>query len=356
MKKILHIIQRQKFTNGYIQFMESQYTQYEHYFITNKGEFEINKSSNLYEVDTFNDIYINKDYLQFLRLADKIIISGVWIPIKLLLVLIRKKFIGKTFFHFWGGDFYCFKDSLKTNKNKLREFIIFNAFKKCSGLIFLIDGEYEIFRNITHVTNNHFIAAMPDDPKMIIDYSQYRNRNKNQDGKKNILIGNSATPSNCHAEVFKLLEHFSLDNINIFCPLSYGDNDYKIKIIKEGKEKFGEAFQPIEEYMDRNDYLMFLSEMDIGIFYNDRQQATGNIVSLFAFGKKVFLRPGTSMWSDFINHGYNLYNANEIGKMSISEFFEVNQDAMQENIRIREKEYAEFFTSTRDSWNKIFEL
>ena len=112
----------------------------------------------------------------------------------------------------------------------------------------------------------------------------------------NILVGNSATKSNYHLEVFDKLKKFRDENINIYVPLSYGSKDYADEVIKYGSQLFGEKFKPITEFMPKDKYFMQLMSMDIAVFANDRQQALGNIVALLYAGKKVYMRSDISSW------------------------------------------------------------
>lgn len=43
---------------------------------------------------------------------------------------------------------------------------------------------------------------------------------------------------------------------------------------------------PIVDFMDFNEYINFLSTIDIAIFNHKRQQGMGNIITLLGMGKK----------------------------------------------------------------------
>ena len=60
---------------------------------------------------------------------------------------------------------------------------------------------------------------------------------KNVNGD-NILVGNSATDTNNHIEIFDLLNTLVLgDSTKIICPLSYGNETYKKNIIHIGNNR-----------------------------------------------------------------------------------------------------------------------
>ncbi len=70
----------------------------------------------------------------------------------------------------------------------------------------------------------------------------------------NIMVGNSATATNNHVEIFRALAKLDLDERRIIVPLSYIDPDYRDAIILYGNELFGERFQPIVDFMPLDKY------------------------------------------------------------------------------------------------------
>jgi hypothetical protein len=80
---------------------------------------------------------------------------------------------------------------------------------------------------------------------------------------------------------------------------------------------FGDRFCPLREFMPYDDYLEFLSTIDIAIFAHDRQQAMGNTITLLGMGKKVFIRKGISQWRLFNKLGVKVFN---IENLSVEHF------------------------------------
>ncbi|MAJ13308.1 MAG: hypothetical protein CMD09_04855 [Flavobacteriales bacterium] len=104
-----------------------------------------------------------------------------------------------------------------------------------------------------------------------------------------ILVGNSATSSNNHLDVFEIIKD---TNHSLIVPLSYGAYDYKKYkelIIFEGKRIFKKLFIPIEEFMPLKDYRELTSSCNSVIMYHIRQQALGNIFMFLFQGMRVFL-------------------------------------------------------------------
>ena len=112
-----------------------------------------------------------------------------------------------------------------------------------------------------------------------------------------VLVGNSAVMTNRHEEIFQLLRAVDDGRFELYCPLSYGDAGYRGKIIALGQQFFAGRFRPLIEKIPYETYLDFLASVDIAVFNHDRQQAMSTIRALLGYGKRVFMRPGTTSWA-----------------------------------------------------------
>lgn len=252
------------------------------------------------------------------------------------LYLCGKKVLSKTYFHFWGGDFYKFRE-FSTFDVKKSKFVLKRCLLKCAGVINLIEEDYTALKEIMGLSEmKHFVAPIGKNPKETIDYAYYRNKQK-QDDKYRILLGNSATVYNQHEEIFRILLKFKEENIEIVCPLAYGKEDYRNEVIERGIQYFGEKFHPIIKSIPKEEYVDFLSSCDVGIFNNNRQQAMGNISIFARLGKKVYLRDDTPMWEHFKKIGYQFSSIEELKNASLEEIVHIDDDVRQNNIEAREK-------------------
>lgn len=129
-----------------------------------------------------------------------------------------------------------------------------------------------------------------------------------------ILIGNSSTPSNRHEIAFNQLSKLNLNERNIIVPLSYGDNEYRDKVLTAGKLKFGNKFNPLKEFMSKDSYSQLLSSCSHAIFAHERQQAFGSILTMLLGGAKVFLSR--------VNPLFNWFNQHKIIVFSLESDFE----------------------------------
>ena len=105
----------------------------------------------------------------------------------------------------------------------------------------------------------------------------------------NILVGNSATFTNNHIEVFNLLKNHDLSNRGVIVPLSYGDSAYRDIILSSGRKILGDKFHPIVDFLPLIEYNKIISTCSCAVMNSYRQQALGNIGSVLYQGAKLFL-------------------------------------------------------------------
>jgi hypothetical protein len=112
--------------------------------------------------------------------------------------------------------------------------------------------------------------------------------------------------------VFKKLKQYKDENIKIFVPLSYGNQQYAEEVIAKGQEIFGNKFIPFIDFMPFEAYLEFLSDIDIAVFAHKRQQAMGNTITLLGLGKKVYLDSKTVQFDFFKKHDVEIFDVNDV--------------------------------------------
>lgn len=118
-----------------------------------------------------------------------------------------------------------------------------------------------------------------------------------------ILVGNSASPSNNHADVFALLATLPLGSRRIIVPLSYGDAAYRDAVIARGRELFGERFVPIVDFLALEQYNALIAECSVAIMGHRRQQGLGNIGTMMLLGARVFVDPASTVYRHFRSRG-----------------------------------------------------
>lgn len=116
---------------------------------------------------------------------------------------------------------------------------------------------------------------------------------------QNILLGNSSSLTNNHLEALQLLSKQSLGTRKVITPLSYGSEEYGDKIILYGNRLLGDNFQPLTNFLHKEEYNTILLSCSVAIMNHLRQQALGNIISLLWFGTKVFLNEANPVYQYF---------------------------------------------------------
>lgn len=355
-KKIVHLITNDKFTVAYINFMKIYMKEYSHIFLVSRwscSKEDLNDNnlvdlSNIIRYESGKQLAFGSKIRKLLKEADKIIVSGIF-GLEQLIFYWPTSIYKKMYLHYWGGDFYQMRKSPSRNLLDLfQRYQLKYCFEKSYGAIFLIDGEYEKYREITGIIKeNNFIASMPYDTYKTFPFEKYREKNRN--ACLRIVVGNSANLDNQHTYVFELLRHLKNEDIEIYCPLSYGDDAYGKNIEKIGRDILGEKFHPIFDWMKKEDYYRFLATCDIGIFGNDRQQGMGNIGALLYMGRKIYLKKGTSMYENYKKMGFSCYDIEELKNCSFEELAIFPEK--EGNIRLADELYKPMII--REQWLKV---
>ncbi|MBD3808756.1 MAG: TDP-N-acetylfucosamine:lipid II N-acetylfucosaminyltransferase, partial [Epsilonproteobacteria bacterium] len=230
--------------------------------------------------------------------SDKIIIHGLWSNSLVKLLFLQPWLLKKCYWVMWGGDFY-FPETQSWIKKQV--------IKRMGHFITYIKGDYELAQKWYEAKGKYHECFMY--PSNL--YKEYNIKPKKH-GTINIQLGNSADPTNNHMDVLKQLAKYKDENIQIFAPLSYGDQEYAKEVILKGKEIFGDKFIPLTEFMPFEKYLEFLSEIDIAIFAHKRQQAMGNTITLLGLGKKVYMRSDITPWQLFKDIDVKVFDVENI--------------------------------------------
>lgn len=327
---ILHLVSdNQKFDEPYIEFINKNFDKKEHIFFT-WGDYshlnhDINNVFRIRELGLFS-------ILQSILVSKKIIVHSLFVHWFVVMLLLIPNTLRKTYWIVWGGDLYCYKNRKKKIKYILFEILRAHFIRNIRAICTLIEEDYYLAR-VWYNTKAKYIQA-----RYVLKDIAYANLVSKYPVKackyKQILVGNSATTENRHIEVFKLLEKYKNEELQILCPLSYGDSEYRKKVIKEGSLIFGNKFHPITTFMESKDYIKLLSTIDVAIFNNNRQQALGNLYLLMILKKKIYVDPLMPVWKNFTKNKINLYNINNIQKLNYIDFLNADYEALDVNNNI----------------------
>lgn len=153
---------------------------------------------------------------------------------------------------------------------------------------------------------------------------------KNADAPLTIWLGNSATLPNNHFEALDDLAHLKDENIEIICPLSYGektDSVYTKQLIEKGQRIFGNKFTPLLTYLDRDAYYALFHKVDVVVMNHIRSQAAGNVFMFLKFGKILFMDEKSTLYQFLCSkNSENVLTVNELRNSSFSKLRELISD------------------------------
>jgi dTDP-N-acetylfucosamine:lipid II N-acetylfucosaminyltransferase len=128
----------------------------------------------------------------------------------------------------------------------------------------------------------------------------YLNPSPGQD----VLLGNSATPENNHADVLQLLANtFDIGDRTIVCPLSYGEKWYADSVARLGTKLFGNRFVALTDFVPEARYREILDKCGYVFMNHLRQQALGNLCISMLQGATVYLQQANPLFAWFSQRG-----------------------------------------------------
>lgn len=312
--KILHIMNwDRKFVPAFIRFVQQNFDAKEHYFII-YGPGADDEIIDCENVTYYPSLLkrIRSLWMQ-MRVAPKIILHGLFSSHLFYILALHPWVLKKCYWTIWGGDLYIRNTENRDwrwFKNEVfRRFVI----RRIGHFVSQVKGDYDLAMQWYGVSGKwHECFMYPSNL-----YRELPVHDSPHDGL-NILLGNSADPSNNHKEVLDKLRSYATENIRIYCPLSYGDQKYAQIISDYGRLMFGEKFLALRDFMPFDAYLELLSVVDVGIFNHKRQQGMGNITTLLGLGKKVFIRSDITSWRFLQYIGVTVFDVDllDIGRLS----------------------------------------
>lgn len=333
--KVSHICNLDKFIPSFIDFVEEHFDDFatRHvFFITGDiHRYSYGARANTHQAQLGKKAKL----LHLVKLAgamqqsDKIILHGLFNKNVVLLLFLMPWLLKKCYWVMWGGDYYVYQFGNRNSwRWKVSEFFRRPVIKKMGNLVNRISGDIELTRKWYEAQGRHIQCfCYPSNTVDTISDSE-----SNEQQVTSIIVGNSADPSNNHKESLDKLLPYKDYDIKIYCPLSYGNQEYAADIIAYGKAIFGEKFYPLTKFMKIDEYMKLLQKIDIAIFNHKRQQAFGNILMLLGYGKKVFIRKESTLNETFLSIGIELFDSRYIDIEKIKpEVAAINKDIIINN-------------------------
>lgn len=176
-----------------------------------------------------------------------------------------------------------------------------DAIKRMDYIGILYEEEFNLYRELEITYDSKFLPFTYYPVEIILDKtSGYVESN-------NILLGNSASFTNNHLEVFERLKKLDFTGHLIMTPLSYGNQKYANQIIGIGNKKLGENFKPLTEFLPLFEFQKILQSCGIVIMNHYRQQAVGNVMNAIYLGAKVYLSNRNTLYHYLKRIGCHVY-------------------------------------------------
>jgi len=180
---------------------------------------------------------------------------------------------------------------VKAKLKRYREYARFAnraQLRRINYFVPVLDIEYELVRKHNPWFQSEYIewnyGTMEDDWLGVGGGREFRKNGT-------IVVGNSATPENNHADVlYFLAEAVNTTSMSIICPLSYGKPWYAKRIAALGAKLFGSKFVPITQFMPVERYQETIGGSSHVFMNHCRQQAVGNVCIAMTSGAAVYLR------------------------------------------------------------------
>lgn len=330
-KMIVHIFQYKLYTKGFVDFINQVYNPKDHLFVIYgkcpNDSFKVNDYPNVRFVPSLNNM--DESIRDAIRSSIKVIIHSNNIEITRLLFR-EPGLLKKSYIIFWGFDIYCYRSKSAGIKQFLIQALQKYQIRNVYGIGVLAQNDQQVLRDLIPGIKGRFFNAAYIQTTNYDKLYELRKKPKSKRPVK-LMLGNSASETNCHFEIIDRLSKYASEDILIYCPLSYGSKEYAEKVADYGKKVFGEKFVPLTQLMPLESYWEVLSDCRIGFYNNDRQQAMGNISIMLSQGAKVYIRTDTSMWEKYQQMGYDVYDISEIGKLEWDRVQKISEESKKKN-------------------------
>lgn len=288
------------------------------------------------------DLYDRDNYGKLLSICrehtvDRIVLHGMRDYMATLLPYLRKHIQLKIYWLLWGYELY---ETLGYEKNYPLFDQRFSPFSKLSYLlpnrisavVRKLTGNYRagkfarIFEEVDYLCfwnkRDYDLLKKHFDVRAEYRFFTYKANEHGQDPADmfklrereavNVMINHQASVFGNHESMMKLISRIDRDNrLNKIVPLSYGHPLIRKNVLKAGRRIFGDKFKPVLEYMSGKDYFALLDSVDVAVFGQRRQEASGNIIQLLKNGVKVFLRNDNNLLAYYREKGYIIFSVED---------------------------------------------
>ncbi|MGL5596283.1 MAG: TDP-N-acetylfucosamine:lipid II N-acetylfucosaminyltransferase, partial [Cetobacterium sp.] len=238
--KYLHLMSNDKFIAPYIEFIEKNFSVYEHFFYIIGGVeyIEISKKkfikTRMLKINNklFQNLYTLWIYIALYPRAfksQKIILHSLFNRLTIIFLFLNPWFLKKCNWVMWGGYLYSYRNRKYNTLSKKVYYKIEDYVKKNVGYIsYLAKGDYELSKKY-YKSKGIPLRGIYINPVNLEELEKLEKNIKNKE-TLNIQIGNSADSENNHFEIIDKLKKYKNEDIKIYAPLSYGNKEYALEI------------------------------------------------------------------------------------------------------------------------------
>lgn len=362
--KIIHIIpnSNKAVIDYYVKFINENFDANEHSFIIVSGGRPVGSHildySNVVELPNIE----KEDIIRAIRNNDKVILHYLKLnTYQMFLMLLKSKTFEKLVWVSWGADLYQWKKGyeghiLNRVKISIKNAIAYMFRLKLKYFVGIFPPDIDYFKKEFKSRAITFYASYVGglyNPLYKKELNLVTLAEKKTDNSRiNIQIGHSCSKILNHIQVLENLHKFKNQNIKIYIPLSYGDMEYGDQVEQYAKKLFDDKVICIRDRMSEEDYMDFLSTIDIAIFNTPRQIGLGNIGPMLYMQKKIYMPQRSVMYEHYHSLGINICNYDDIAKSSFAEFIkpvsmETGKEYIIENSINKDKKV--------EMWAKVFD-
>lgn len=332
--KYVHIMNNGIHSVNIINFINKYFDNTEHCFIFPCIMFDETKK----ELKNIKNVYYCPIENIQLKYVKKIIIHGLFDELLVKRLYKYKNLLSKTYWFIWGGDLYS------APSNKRHDFVR----KNIAGILTSFDKE--VYEEKYGKCNSYYDVTYPHEvtEEMITE-------NLKEKDIIHIQVNNSADDTT--EEMLEILSKFKDYPIKVSTIMSYvsvGHKVNRLKLMKKGYDILGTKFNPIIDFMPKEEYVNHLASVNIYISNQNRQQGNGNATFIHSLGGKVFLKSDTSVYKKYNSIGMKIFDTYKIKDMNFKEFCAFNETEKQKSISIL-KERMKDETKVKQ-WREFFEV
>ena len=303
------------------------------------------------EFTQYRLFYNKREFLKFVltrKSSDKFIIHGnmdvkFHLLTNILFLLFRRDLMRRSNLICWGNNDFV-------RGKKLKTMITLGLIRKWS---------YNLYQNVLTLSQGDREEAQKLYPRAHVIYLPYftirrelKIIDKNKSEKCRVMVSHSGWSENKHATSFRLLSKY-VPNIQVTCPLCYGDADYIEKVINEGKKTFGKDFYYFKDLLPAQDYFDLLQSMDAYVTAAERQTGLAAAYKAMEGGLKLYVT-GNNL-SSMKKDGYIVYDIIDIEHLTLDEFRNpLSMNEMKGNVEIYNKTHCDG-KELLEGWKRVYE-